>query len=51
VLAGQGLKMGQLAPAVRVLVCGRAQSPSIDAVLALFPRQTVLSRLRLPSES
>ena len=40
------LKMPQLAPAVRVLVCGRAQTPSVDAVLALFPRETVLSRLR-----
>jgi glutamyl-tRNA synthetase len=31
---------------VRVLVCGRAQTPSIDAVLALFPRQKVLLRLQ-----
>jgi glutamyl-tRNA synthetase len=45
-LAAQGLKMPQLAHAVRVLVCGRAQTPSIDAVLALFPRSTVLARLR-----
>ena len=45
-LAESGLKMAQLAPAVRVLVCARAQTPSIDAVLALFPRETVLSRLR-----
>jgi glutamyl-tRNA synthetase len=45
-LSESGLKMAQLAPAVRVLVCGRAQTPSIDAVLALFPRETVLSRLR-----
>jgi glutamyl-tRNA synthetase len=45
-LAECGLKMGRLAPAVRVLVCGRAATPSIDAVLALFPRETVLSRLR-----
>ena len=45
-LAGSGLKMPQLAPAVRVLVCGRVQTPSIDVVLALFPRETVLSRLR-----
>jgi glutamyl-tRNA synthetase len=44
-LAAQGLKMPQLAPALRVLVCGRAQTPSIDAVLALFPRQVVLARL------
>jgi glutamyl-tRNA synthetase len=40
------VKMPQLAPAVRVLVCGRAQTPSIDAVLALFARETVTSRLR-----
>ncbi|MBL8331978.1 MAG: glutamate--tRNA ligase [Rubrivivax sp.] len=46
VLAAHGLKMPQLAPAVRVLVCGRVQTPSIDAVLALFPRATVLHRLR-----
>jgi glutamyl-tRNA synthetase len=38
--------MPQLAPAVRVLVCGRAQTPSIDAVLALFPRHRVLAALR-----
>ena len=31
---------------VRVLVCGRAQTPSIDAVLELFPRDVVLGRLR-----
>ncbi len=45
-LAEHKLKMSQLAPALRVLVCGRAQTPSIDAVLALFDRDTVLSRLR-----
>ena len=43
--------MPQLAHAVRVLVCGRAQTPSLDAVLALFPRETVLARLRRPPES
>ena len=45
-LVESGLKMPQLAPAVRVLVCGRAQTPSIDAVLALFAREDVLSRLQ-----
>ena len=45
-LTAHQLKMPQLAPAVRVLVCGRAQTPSVDALLALFPRETVLSRLR-----
>jgi glutamyl-tRNA synthetase len=44
-LAAHGVKMPQLAPAVRVLVCGRPQTPSVDAVLALFDRQTVLERL------
>jgi glutamyl-tRNA synthetase len=44
-LAAHGLKMSQLAPALRVLVCGRAQTPSIDAVLALFSRDRVLERL------
>ena len=46
VLAAHALKMPQLAPAVRVLVCGRAQTPSIDAVLALFTREAVLARLQ-----
>ena len=45
-LAEHQVKMGQLAPAVRVLVCGRSQTPSIDALLALFERQKVLSRLQ-----
>ena len=45
-LAAHGLKMPQLAPAVRVLVCGRAQTPSIDAVLALFDRRSVLERMQ-----
>jgi glutamyl-tRNA synthetase len=46
VLASHGLKMPQLAHAVRVLVCGRAQTPSIDAVLELFDRHRVVARLR-----
>jgi glutamyl-tRNA synthetase len=46
VLVTHHLKMPQLAPAVRVLVCGKAQTPSIDAVLALFSRDVVLRRLR-----
>jgi glutamyl-tRNA synthetase len=45
-LAAHGLKMPQLAHAIRVLVCGRPQTPSIDAVLELFPKETVLTRLR-----
>lgn len=45
-LAEHGLKMPQLAIPVRVLVCGRAQTPSVDAVLELFSREDVLHRLR-----
>ncbi len=45
-LLAHQLKMPQLAPALRVLVCGRAQTPSIDAVLALFARDVVLARLQ-----
>jgi glutamyl-tRNA synthetase len=44
-LGAHGLKMPQLAHAVRVLVCGRAQTPSLDAVLELFKKETVLARL------
>jgi glutamyl-tRNA synthetase len=47
-LGVHGIKMPQLANAIRVLVCGRVQTPSIDAVLALFPRETVLQRLQAP---
>jgi glutamyl-tRNA synthetase len=45
-LAEHGLKMPQLALPVRVLVCGRAQTPSLDAVLELFSRDQVLYRLQ-----
>ncbi|HEY5635572.1 MAG TPA: glutamate--tRNA ligase [Burkholderiales bacterium] len=44
-LAASGLKMPQLAMPVRVLVTGRAQTPSVDAVLELLGREAVLSRL------
>jgi glutamyl-tRNA synthetase len=45
-LVAHGLKMPQLAHAVRVLACGRPQTPSIDAVLELFSKETVLTRLQ-----
>jgi glutamyl-tRNA synthetase len=45
-IAAHGLKMPQLAMPVRVLVMGTAQTPSLDAVLALQNQQTVLSRLQ-----
>jgi glutamyl-tRNA synthetase len=44
-LASSGLKMPQLAMPLRVLVTGRTQTPSVDAVLALLGRETVLARL------
>ncbi len=46
VLAAHGLKMPQLAMPVRVLVMGTPQTPSLDAVLELQDRATVLARLR-----
>ncbi|PKO70615.1 MAG: glutamate--tRNA ligase [Betaproteobacteria bacterium HGW-Betaproteobacteria-16] len=44
--AAHGIKMPQLAMPVRVLVMGTAQTPSLDAVLELHQRQTVLERLQ-----
>ncbi len=46
VLQACGLKMPQLAMPVRVLVMGTAQTPAVDAVLALMPREKVLARLK-----
>jgi glutamyl-tRNA synthetase len=45
-LRATGLKMPQLAMPVRVLVMGTAQTPSLDAVLALCTREQVLGRLQ-----
>jgi glutamyl-tRNA synthetase len=45
-LAEHKLKMPQLAIPLRLLLCGRAQTPSVDAVVALFDRHTVLARLQ-----
>lgn len=44
-LAQHKLKMPQLAIPLRVAVCGRQQTPAIDALLALFDRTTVIERL------
>jgi len=46
VIGAHALKMPQLAIPVRVLVCGRAQTPSLDAVLELFSKEKVIERLR-----
>ena len=45
VLTDTGLKMPQLAMPVRVLLLGTPQTPSLDAVIELMPRQVVLDRL------
>jgi glutamyl-tRNA synthetase len=45
-LGAHGVKLPQLAVPVRLRVFGRAQTPSIDAMLALMPREVVLARLR-----
>jgi glutamyl-tRNA synthetase len=45
-ITAHGLKMPQLAMPVRVLVMGTAQTPSLDAVLELQNRQTILARLQ-----
>ena len=45
-IAAHGIKMPQLAMPVRVLVMGTAQTPSLDAVLELQNKQTILRRLQ-----
>jgi glutamyl-tRNA synthetase len=45
-LGAHAIKMPQLAVPVRLKVFGQAQTPSVDAMLALMPRETVLERLR-----
>ena len=44
-IAKHGLNMPKLAMPLRVLLTGQAQTPSVDAVVALFPRATALKRL------
>ncbi len=46
VLQTHGLKMPQLAMPARVLLLGTPQTPSLDAVIALFTREEVLLRLQ-----
>jgi glutamyl-tRNA synthetase len=45
VLAQHKLKMPKLAMPLRVMLVGQTHTPSVDAVLALFPRETVLARM------
>lgn len=45
VLAAHKLKMPQLAMPLRLMLTGQLQTPSIDAVVELFGRATVLARM------
>ncbi|GMV55634.1 MAG: glutamate--tRNA ligase [Betaproteobacteria bacterium] len=45
VIAAHRLKMPQLAIPLRVLLLGQTQTPSIDAVLEVFGRERVITRL------
>ena len=45
-LAEHKLKMPLLAMPLRALLCGRTQTPSVDAVVALFEREVALARLQ-----
>jgi glutamyl-tRNA synthetase len=44
-LSRHNLKMPRLAMPLRVMLVGQTQTPSVDAVIALFPRETVLARM------
>ena len=50
VLVACGLKMPQLAMAVRVLVLGSSHTPALDAVLELCDVKTVLKRLSMVAD-
>jgi len=45
-LARHNLKMPRLAMPLRVMLVGQTHTPSVDAVLALFPREKVLARMK-----
>ena len=47
-MKASGLKMPELAMPARLLITGRTQTPSLDAVLELIGRETVLARLAQP---
>ena len=44
-LADHGAKMPALAMPVRLALAGQTQTPSVDALIALFPREEVLKRI------
>ena len=45
VIAARGVKMPKLAMPLRVMLTGQKQTPSVDALAALFPREMVLQRI------
>ncbi|HEY0665649.1 MAG TPA: glutamate--tRNA ligase [Gallionella sp.] len=45
IIGKHGLKMPKLAMPLRVMLVGQTHTPSVDAVVTLFPRETVLARL------
>jgi glutamyl-tRNA synthetase len=44
-IAKYGLKMPKLAMPLRVMLVGQTQTPSVDAVVSLFPREMALARI------
>jgi glutamyl-tRNA synthetase len=45
VIGKHGLKMPKLAMPLRVMLTGQTQTPSVDALVVLFPRAMVLARM------
>ncbi|MDR2195681.1 MAG: glutamate--tRNA ligase [Gallionellaceae bacterium] len=45
IIGKHGLKMPKLAMPLRVMLVGQTHTPSVDAVVALFPREVVLERM------
>ncbi len=45
-VAAHGLKMPKLAMPLRVLLVGHTQTPSVDALVALFAREVVIARIQ-----
>jgi glutamyl-tRNA synthetase len=46
VLTKHNLKMPKVAMPVRVMLVGQTHTPSVDAVIVLFPREVVLQRMK-----
>jgi glutamyl-tRNA synthetase len=44
-IAKHNLKMPKLAMPLRVMLVGQTQTPSVDALVAIFPREMVLARM------